>query len=310
MSACYIPSPESIGTDYFAGPEAYAARIRAAMAGNPAPYLVSRRYFGREAFRPLAAPVRPSTARPIPAITAPAPRVPYLRPWPPVRPAAFVARYPQFKGLEGFEGFLSKIKKAVKKVGKGVAKVAKKTVKAVSNAVRSVGRFARKNWKWVVLAAAAAFTIYYFGPAIASKLNAGYLKLKGYTVAAGKWTAAKAKTCMDGMKKLLGGKKVGELQPSEVEAMGEVNEVTGQTIVPPEILKCFGKQALTLAEEAAQAPAQAAPVEVEPEPEEAPEAPATRTRNKPDKEKKDLPKWVLPAAAAAGGLALALVLGK
>lgn len=305
MSACYLPfaAPE------FAGPEAFAAKVRAAMAGNPAPYLNRRRYFGREAFRPLPAPARPTTARP-----APVPRVPYLRPWPPVRPAAFTARYPvTAQGLEGFEGFLSKIKKAVKKVGKGVAKVAKKTVKAVSNAVRSVGRFARKNWKWVVVAAAAAATIYTMGGAagIAAKLSAGMAKLKGGVIAAGKWTAGKASACMSGMQKLLGGKKIGELQPTEVEAMGEANEAAGQAIVPPEILKCFSKQALTLAEEAAPVPAQAAPAPVQAEPEEAPEeAPATRTRNKPDKEKKDLPKWVLPAAAAAGGLALALVLGK
>lgn len=127
---------------------------------------------------------------------------------------------------------------------------------AAKKAASDVGRFVKKNWKWIVVAAAIAITIYSMGSGagIAAKMMSGLAKVKGYALSAKAWVGAKASSgwsyVTSGMTKLLNGKTFGSLSPQEVEGIAEANEQAGESLIPSEVLAMIGRQALTPAEQA------------------------------------------------------------
>lgn len=180
--------------------------------------------------------------------------------------------------MAGFGSFFKKVAQTVSKVAlapiklvspqlaKNLSKIDNKIINnidsvqtkidtAAKNAMKSVGRFVKKNWKWIVVAAAIAITIYTMGSGagIAAKMMSGLAKVKAYAVSAKAWVGAKASSgwsyVTSGMTKLLNGKKFGDLNQQEVEGIAEANEQAGQSIIPAEVLAMIGRQALTPAEQ-------------------------------------------------------------
>lgn len=128
------------------------------------------------------------------------------------------------KIIDNLDSVHTKINEAAKRAGKGVQK------------------FVKKNWKWIVVAAAVAVTIYSMGSGstIAAKMMSGLAKIKTYVAAKtssaltwgkAKWTLAKA-----AMGKLIAGRKMGDLSQEEVSAMAEANQATGMDVVPEEVM--------------------------------------------------------------------------
>ena len=113
-----------------------------------------------------------------------------------------------------------------------------------------VGRFVKKNWKWIIIAAAIAITIYTMGSGagIAAKMMSGLAKIKTMAVSAKAWVGVKASSgwsyVTSGMTKLLAGKTFGSLSQPEVEGIAEANAQAGENIIPPEVLAMIGRQAL------------------------------------------------------------------
>lgn len=116
----------------------------------------------------------------------------------------------------------------------------------INDAAKSVGKsvqkFVAKNWKWIVVAAAVALTIYSMGSGstVAAKMMSGLAKIKTYVAAktssALTWGKAKWALAKEAMTKLVAGKKFGDLNQEEVSAMAEANQATGQEIVPAEVM--------------------------------------------------------------------------
>lgn len=127
---------------------------------------------------------------------------------------------------------------------------------AAKKAATDVGRFVKKNWKWIVVAAAVAITIYSMGSGsgIAAKMMSGLAKVKSYALSAKAWVGAKASSgwsyVTSGMTKLLNGKTFGSLSQQEVEGIAEANEQAGESLIPSEILAMIGRQALAPSEQA------------------------------------------------------------
>ncbi|MDP1832628.1 MAG: hypothetical protein Q8K67_11260 [Geothrix sp.] len=185
-----------------------------------------------------------------------------------------------YEQMEGLGSFLKKAAKSITKIARApiklvAPKLAKKLEKidnkiidnvdsvhtkinvAAKKAGKSVGKFVKKNWKWIIVAAAIAITIYSMGSGstIAAKMMSGLTKVKGYIATGKEWAGAKLKSgwkaVTSGMTKLLNGKKFGELNPNEVEALAEANEQSGESLIPWEVLGMIGKKALTPSEQTA-----------------------------------------------------------
>lgn len=219
---------------------------------------MSRVYVLHQPFNPAALQVRP---------------VPRPLGWKPMSPLD------AYGDMAGLGSFLKKAAKAVTKVARAPIKlispqlarnmekidnkiidnldsVHTKINVAAKKAASDVGRFVKKNWKWIVVAAAVALTIYSMGSGtgIAAKMMSGLAKVKGYALSAKAWVGAKVSSgwtyVTSGLTKLLNGQTFGSLSPQEVEGIAEANEQAGETVIPPEVLAMIGRQALTPSEQA------------------------------------------------------------
>ena len=284
--------------------------------------------------RPRGLPER----RPLPVPPAPRPSPPILprrlepawrpgaaaAPW---RPAWAQSRMEGLDDLGELSGFLKKAfksaGKAVKSVGKAVVTIHKKSLDLTKKALKSVGKFVKKNAKWIVIAAAIAITIYTMGggAAVAAKLAAGYAKVKGMALSAGK-------AVMSGMQKLLGGKKMGELTPEEAQGLATANAEAGTELVPKEITSLLAqkavdvgtniltKKAMSLADDAVMG--DQAAMEADGGTELAPDQSARAMQAAAQQAASPggpgftagMPSWVIPAAIGGGALVLLLVLKK
>lgn len=204
------------------------------------------------------------------------------------------------------------------KILDNVDSVATKINVAAKKAAKDVGKFVKKNWKWIVVAAAVAITIYTMGSGstIAAKMMSGLAKVKGYAASAKAWVSAKATSgwtyVTSGMTKLLNGKKFGDLTPQEVEGLAEANAQAGESLIPSEILGMIGKQALPLAMQALTKPggAPGAPQEYttnEFNPGLMPGAGGGGSQGYPGTAPSATPAWLMPALIAAGVVGLVLV---
>lgn len=244
-----------------------------------------------------------------------------------------------YEQMAGLGSFLKKAAKAVTKVARAPIKLisprlaknlekidnkiidnADAALTKVNKAAQSVGKFAKRNMKWIVIAAAVAITIYTMGSGstIAAKMMSGLAKVKGYAASAKAWVSAKATSgwtyVTSGMTKLLNGKKFGELTPQEVEGLAEANAQAGESLIPSEILGMIGKQALPLAMQALSKPggAQGAPQDYtttanEFDPGVMPGAGGGGSLGYPGNAPSATPAWLWPALIGAGVIGLVLV---
>jgi hypothetical protein len=162
--------------------------------------------------------------------------------------------------------------KPLDKLHEAADKVADKISTQVNDDLHKIGKWAKKNWKWIVIAAAIVLTIYTMGAtsSLVASLQNAYATVSTYvanhavslsikaattvlSIAARKKAAEEAaeqqqeqqKTTlslalgMRAMERLLAGAKIGDLSPEEVEAVATVNDRLGMKLVPDELLKYF-----------------------------------------------------------------------
>jgi hypothetical protein len=137
---------------------------------------------------------------------------------------------------------LAPVRLVSKKLMDKIESIDDKVVNKVDDLHTGINRFAKRNMKWIVLAAAIAITIYSMGSGagIAAKMLSGLSKLKALVAAKGAsgfaWGQAKGALAKAAMGKLLAGKTFGSLHQDEVTALAETNAATGEEIVPPEVM--------------------------------------------------------------------------
>jgi hypothetical protein len=137
---------------------------------------------------------------------------------------------------------LAPVRLVSKKLADNLERLDDKVVDKVDQLHSGVNRFVKRNLKWIIIAAAIAITIYTMGggAGIAAKMMAGMAKLKAFALSKAAttmvWGKAKYALVKVAMSKLLAGKTFGSLNPSEVSAMAEANQATGEEIVPPEVM--------------------------------------------------------------------------
>lgn len=169
--------------------------------------------------------------------------------------------------------------KPLDKLHETADKVADKVTTQINNDLHKLGKWAKKNWKWIVIAAAIVLTIYTMGgtAGLVSQLQSAYSTVSTYVAnhawslglkaagmvatsyaqkAAQEQAQAQAQAQMEAqqqsqentlalalalraMERLLAGQKIGDLSPEEVEAVATVNDRMGAQIVPAELLKYF-----------------------------------------------------------------------
>lgn len=165
--------------------------------------------------------------------------------------------------------------KPLDKLHAAAEKVTDKITTQVNNDLHKLGKWAKKNWKWIVIAAAIVLTIYTMGAtsglvtslqnawatvstyvanhavSLSIKVATTALSIAAKQKAAEEAQEAQAQTNkrtltlalgMQAMERLLAGAKIGDLSPEEVEAVATVNDIMGIKLVPDELLKYFVHQ--------------------------------------------------------------------
>lgn len=165
--------------------------------------------------------------------------------------------------------------KPLDKLHEAEQKLTDKITTQVNNDLHKLGKWAKKNWKWIILAAAIVLTIYTMGATsgLVASIQSGMqtmgtyianhavslgLKAASMLAAAARSQAAQEQAeaqaqaqaaqskatlatalALQAMERLLAGAKIGDLSPEEVEAVATVNGLLGVKVVPDELLKYF-----------------------------------------------------------------------
>lgn len=235
--------------------------------------------------------------------------------------------------MAGLGSFFKKVAKTVSKVvhaplkviapslGKKLEALDNKVINKIDDIHTDINKFFKRNWKWVLVAAAIVLTIYTMGAGstLVAKMASGYAKLKTLVVAkVAAWKSSIYKVGGLAMEKLLGGAQMGQLSQQEVDALGNMNATAGEAIIPPEVMATMtqgpGASGLAtsadggvLATVATVASVAALPANQTP-PQNHAQATAQALPGLPPGPPKPLPPWVIPTALGAGALVLVLAL--